>query len=273
MHKQPRTLWRASALALLMAGGSSAALGATSAQELTDARHETQIWTAYALSPYLRANDLKVSVQNGRAILSGKVSEDVNRDLAKDIALGVSGIREVDNQIVVDDNFRPVKADGERSFGEVIDDASITSTIKSKLLWSKNADGLSTNVDTRLGRVTLTGNAQNASDRELVEQLASNTRGVVDVDNQITLGALQTVAARTEDEPIPTMSDGWITTKVKSTLMYSNNVSGTAIGVRTDGGVVSLTGNVSNAAEHARAVALAQNVRGVKSVEAQGLLF
>jgi osmotically-inducible protein OsmY len=37
--------------------------------------YDTQIWTTYALSPYLRANELEVSVHDGKATLSGKVDE------------------------------------------------------------------------------------------------------------------------------------------------------------------------------------------------------
>ncbi|MGD9841630.1 MAG: BON domain-containing protein, partial [Steroidobacteraceae bacterium] len=63
----------------------------TISQDITEARQETQIWTTYALSPYLRANDLKVSVHAGKATLTGTVEESVSKDLAKQIALSVSG--------------------------------------------------------------------------------------------------------------------------------------------------------------------------------------
>lgn len=76
-------------------------------QDILEARQESQIWTTYALSPYLRANDLKVVVHNGKATLSGKVDEDVNKDLAKQIALGVTGIKDVDNQILVQADYVP----------------------------------------------------------------------------------------------------------------------------------------------------------------------
>ena len=84
---------------------------------------ETQIWTTYALSPYLRANDIKVSVHGGKATLTGKVEESVNKDLAKQIAMGVNGIKDVDNQIVIEANYVP-PAHSTRSFGEVVDDAT-----------------------------------------------------------------------------------------------------------------------------------------------------
>lgn len=277
MHKQPRTLFLASAITLAIATASGGVFAATASQEVTNARQETQIWTTYALSPYLRANDLKVSVENGKATLTGNVAEDVNKDLAKEIALGVKGITEVDNRIVVDADYQPAKPGSERSFGDAIDDAGITATIKSKLMWGKSTDGMSTNVDTRYGRVTLRGTVQSAAERDLAGRIATNTHGVVAVDNQIKVNALQPTIAQTSknmsNEAGADMSDSWITTKVKSTLLYSSNVSGTAIEVTTDKGVVSLSGKVNNGAEHDLAVELAQNVRGVRSVQSKQLVF
>ncbi|WP_238946874.1 BON domain-containing protein [Seongchinamella unica] len=97
----------ASTIMLSLAGGSSAIAADKMAQQLTDARQETQISTTYSLSSYLRATDLKVSVRNGRATLTGTVEDGVNRDLAKQIALGVSGITDVDNQIVIQQDYSP----------------------------------------------------------------------------------------------------------------------------------------------------------------------
>lgn len=277
MNKQPRNLFLASAIALAITTASGGVFAATASQEVTNARQETQIWTTYALSPYLRANDLKVTVENGKATLTGNVAEDVNKDLAKEIALGVKGITEVDNQIVVNADYQPAKPGTERSFGDAIDDASITATIKSKLMWGKSTDGMSTNVDTKYGRVTLRGTAQSAAERDLAGRIAMNTNGVVAVDNQLKVNALKpTIAENSKNmtnEAGADMSDSWITTKVKSTLLYSSNVSGTAIDVTTDKGVVSLRGKVNNGAEHDLAVELAQNVRGVKSVHSKELVF
>lgn len=277
MNKQPRNFFLASAIAMALASTSFGAIAATASQEVTNARQESQIWTTYALSPYLRANDLKVAVENGKATLTGNVAEDVNKDLAKEIALGVKGITEVDNRIVVNADYQPAKPGTERSFGDAIDDAGITATIKSKLMWGKSTDGMSTHVDTQYARVTLRGTAQSAAERDLAGRIAMNTNGVVAVDNQIKVNALKpTIAENSKNmttEAGADMSDSWITTKVKSTLLYSSNVSGTAIDVTTAKGVVNLSGKVNNGAEHDLAVELAQNVRGVKSVQSKELVF
>ncbi|MEO8499816.1 MAG: BON domain-containing protein [Vicinamibacteria bacterium] len=273
MSTNYRTLALGAALAFTLAVvGPSLAAQTTSAQEIQDARHETQIWTAFSLNPYLRANDLKVSVHSGKAVLTGRVEEGISKELAKQIALGVSGIVEVDNQILVQADREAPASSADRSFGERVEDATITATIKSKLLWSKYADGLTTNVDTNRGRVTLHGTADSPAARDLAEHLALNTLGVLSVDNRLEVkpGAISGLenAARAAELGI---TDSWITAKVKSTLMLSSNVSGTAIKVSTTGGVVTLSGNVDSGAERSLAIELARNVRGVRSVTSTGL--
>ena len=279
MHKLSRKLTRASGIAsgiaLVLLGTSGAATADTISQVITDARQETQIWSSYALSPYLRANDLKVTVHNGKATLTGTVEEDVNKDLAKQIAMGVDGVKDVDNQIVVRPDYAPPKRASTRGYGEVIDDASITAEVKSKLMWSKHVDSSDTDVTTNMGKVTLRGAAGSAEAKAFAGRLALNTRGVRSVDNQLVVkGDQATVAGKTKSsaqEVGHDIADGWITTKVKSTFMYSSNVDGSAIEVSTKDGIVTLSGKVDSGAERALAIEFANNVRGVKSVQSKEL--
>lgn len=244
---------------------SAVSVAATPSQDVINARQETQIWTTYALSPYLRAQDIEVSVDSGKATLTGTVEEDVNKALAKEIALGVTGIKDVDNKIVVKADYVPKKKD--RNYGDVIDDTSVTAAVKSKLLWSKYTNSETINVSTNNGKVTLKGTASSTDEKQLAERLTRNTRGVTGVINNLTISAT-TSSVKSNTEPSHTISDSWITTKVKSTFMYSSNVDGSDIDVSTNAGVVTLTGKVDSGAEHALAIELAQNVRGVKSVSA-----
>lgn len=270
MFMQKRNLLVASAIAAAIAGAAFA--NAKPSQEVVEARQESQIWTTYALSPYLRANDLKVSVHEGKATLTGNVAEGVNKDLAKQIALGVDGIKTVDNKIEVVPDYKAPAQSKERSYGEVVDDASITSAVKSKLLWSRHVDALNVDVDTARGKVKLTGTATSTEAKEAAGKLAMNTHGVHAVSNQLTVEAgkpeVTKVAAKAEGTDI---EDGWITTKVKSTFMYSNNVNGSDIAVSTNAGIVKLSGKMDSGAERALAIELARNVRGVKSVDSTSL--
>jgi len=274
MKNLPRKSMIAAYIALSIAGVSTATLAAPTSQEITEARQETQIWTTYALSPYLRASELKVTVHNGNATLTGKVDEDVNKDLAKEIALGVSGIKKVDNQIEVVSDYTPAPAT-ERSYGELVDDASITAAIKSKLIWSKNTEGGNTEVSTTAGKVTLKGTAESAPAKDLAGRMALNTRGVQSVSNELVVvpaktGIAEKAGSATEKAGLE-IADAWITTKVKSTLLYSSNVRGTNVMVSTKDGVVTLNGKVDSGAERALAIEMADNVRGVKRLDAKGL--
>lgn len=290
MSKSTKSLFLSSGLALAIMSMGQPALAQTDGESLTDVRQEVQIWTTYALNPYLRANDLKVTVKDGKATLTGYVPEGVNKELAKEIAMGVNGIKEVDNQIVVDGEKPVTHAAPVSSYGEVIDDATITVAVKSKLLWSKHTDSLKTTVETKSGRVTLSGTANSAAARDLAGRLAANTRGVISVRNMLkVVPAVKAAAATTSTvtgapagSVLPqvstakaeqAVSDTWITTKVKSTLLYSSNVSGADITVTTVAGVVTLKGKLDSGAERALAIELAQNVKGVKSVNAKDVTF
>ncbi|KAF1061419.1 MAG: Osmotically-inducible protein Y [Pseudomonas citronellolis] len=81
-----------------------------------------------------------------------------------------------------------------------------------------------------------------------------------------TLAANDTVQ-KTEEA----VSDTWITSKVKSTLIANKDISGTAIKVETNKGVVSLSGTVKTSAERDLAVETAKGIKGVKAVSADGL--
>jgi len=262
----------------VLASISGSAISDTSSPDVTAARQESQIWTTYSLSPYLRANDIKVSVDNGTATLTGTVEENTDKELAKQIALGVRGIENVDNQIKVEaDYVSPARASEERSFGEFVDDATITTSIKSKLLWSKSTKGLKMDVDTHMGAVKLLGNADSAESKEIAGRMAQNTNGVVSVDNQLVVDKANPASKEkpeaAKQDTSEAIADTWITTKVKSTYMYSSNVENDDITVSTKDGNVTLSGTVSSGAERALATELAQNIRGVKSVNATALKF
>jgi len=275
MNMQARKRWIASAIAISLSSVSGWSLAASATQDLVDARQEGQIDASYALNPYLRSSELKVAVHSGKATLTGTVEEDVSKDLAKQVALGVSGINEVDNQIQVQPGYVGPIAASKRSFGMVVDDASITTAVKSKLMWSKYTDGMTTSVDTTAGRVVLSGSADTAAARDLAGRLAMNTRGVIAVDNQLkVVAAKPSIGDKAESsahEAGVGIADSWITTKVKSTLLYSSNVESSDITVSTNSGIVTLSGKLGSGTERALAIELARNVRGVKSVNAKSL--
>lgn len=276
MNTYSRKLLLVTAMSLVLSSAGSYAAATEQKTDtstvVTNARQEAQIWTTYALSPYLRANELTVSVIEGTATLKGHVAEDVHKELAGEIAAGVKGIEKVDNQIIVDADYTAKPDANNRSYGDVIDDATITTAIKSKLLWSKHTEGMDTKVVTTNGKVQLSGTVASSQAKQQAEKLAKNTDGVRSVDNRLQVSD-RTTATTGTDNKSSVIADSWITTKVKSTFMYSSNVAGADISVTTNAGVVTLTGKVDSGVEQALAVELAQNIRGVKSVKSEKLTF
>ena len=245
-------------------------------RQLTEARQEGSVWTAFALNRHLSPFSIDVEIENGVAVLTGEVESEVDRDLAEQVALGVEGIREVDNQLKVEGETadRNTTDDNERSFSSRFNDATTTATVKSKLLWNRNTEGLDINVDTRNGIVTLQGNADTSEAKELAERLARNTEGVRQVDNQLEVNAEAGTADKAKaktDQAGAAISDAWISSKVKSSFLFNSSLDGLDISVDTKGGQVTLGGQVATSAEKDLATEIAENIRGVQGVNADSL--
>lgn len=241
--------------------------------QLAEARQEGSIWTAFALNKHLSPFKIDVSVEQGTAVLKGKVENQVDRELAERIALDTKGIDKVDNQLEIDPNVA-AEPGTKANMAQRFEDATLTATVKSKLLWSSVTEALNIDVDAKDGVVTLKGRAQSPEAKEVAGNLATNTDGVVSVNNLISISAADSIASRVDPQatsPVEDISDVWITSKVKSSLIYSRNLDGLNIKVDTKSGLVSLNGIVANYAEKELAVEIARNIRGVKGVNADAL--
>ncbi|ARU86524.1 BON domain-containing protein [Pseudomonas sp. M30-35] len=242
-------------------------------QELSEARQEGSIWTAMALNRHLNPFSIDNEVENGTAILTGTVESKVERDLAEQVALSIDGIKKVDNQLKIDNNVKP-KGKDSKTLANRLDDAGITATVKSKLLWNTNTEGLDISVKTEEGAVTLSGNAKTPAAKELAGRLATNTEGVREVFNHLSISKADSTATEAKNaanDASAAISDAWITSKVKSSFVYTRNLDAFAINVETNEGVVKLSGTVLSSAAKSLAVETARDIRGVRGVDADAL--
>lgn len=76
---------------------------------------------------------------------------------------------------------------GQQSAGNYIDDAGITTLVKSRMLEDKNVSGTSILVETLNGTVMLSGFAKSALERNTAEQIARGVKGVTSVKNEIAI--------------------------------------------------------------------------------------
>jgi len=106
------------------------------------------------------------------------------------------------------------------------------------------------------GVVTLTGTVAEESHKSLAEDTVASLPGVKSVDNQLVINGEQPAEH----------SDGWITMKVKTALLFHRNVSATGTTVYTKDGVVNLQGEASSLAAKELTTEYAKDIDHVKSV-------
>ncbi|MDR8013462.1 BON domain-containing protein [Ectopseudomonas guguanensis] len=268
---KPLMLAASTALLLGLTPLASQATEGALAAQLDAARQEGSIWTAFALNRHLNPFKLEIGVEDGVATLGGKVENEVQKELAEQVALSIEGIDSVDNRIEVGGD---AVEGNPPAMVQRLEDASLAATVKSKLLWNSTTRGLDIQVRSETGNVTLSGNAQTPAAKELAGQLAANTDGVREVFNHLSISTADSTSSEVQatlDDAREDISDSWITSKVEASFLFSRNLDAMNISVDTADGLVSLRGSVLSSAEKRLAVEIARNIRGVRGVDADAL--
>lgn len=74
---------------------------------------------------------------------------------------------------------------GQETVGAYVDDAGITTLVKTRFVENKQVDAASIKVETLNGTVMLSGFAKNGAERNTAEAIARGVKGVVSVRNEI----------------------------------------------------------------------------------------
>lgn len=265
--------WKKKTLSVIVAMliGASGPAFAAAGEQNSDTWTKAKLVTTYTLNRHLNPFDIDVDVQKGVVTLRGKVESSVERDLATELARSIEGVREVRNELAIDPNSAGQARD--QSFTSKVNDANITAKVKSQLLWNRNTHGMNIDVDTRGGVVTLNGTVKSSSESELAELIARNTSDVAKVNNQLKIdsktASTSDKAANTARSVEQNISDTWITTKVKSALLYNRFIDSEDIKVETRNGVVYLKGTVEDRHQKDQALSVTRDIRGVKDVKAE----
>lgn len=170
------------AMAANDAGSNQANSSLSEKVQNSDVVIKTKIVTAYTLNQQLNPFDIKVTVDNNNVTLTGSVQDQGEKDLAEEIAKGVDGVGSVTNNIVVE---KSAKRSNKPNFAQVVDDATTTAAVKSRLLMNSSTSGLDIHVKTVNGVTTLTGTVKSKTEKELAGKLTANTTGVSKVKNHL----------------------------------------------------------------------------------------
>lgn len=192
-----------------------------------------------------------------------------NTFLAASLAMTLGSVAA--NAVAADQPQPQAHSDG---MGAAISDTVITAKVKAKLMGEKGLKKSEIDVTTTNGVVTLTGSASNSDAKGLAEDMTKSVEGVKSVDNTLKTPAGSEASAKTHKAMEKTkrvVADSWITTKVKSEILADSLTKGFDVNVETRHGVVILKGKLANQAAVDHVKLMAQNVDGVKSVDASGL--
>jgi osmotically-inducible protein OsmY len=138
-----------------------------------------KIQTALLFHSNVRASKTEVLVKNGVVTLKGKAQSQAQKELTTEYTKDVEGVKEVKNEMTM--------AKPSETIGDKIDDASITAQVKMTLMMHKSTGAIRTSVATDNGVVTLSGQAKNDAERDLVTKLTEDVEGVNNVVNKMTV--------------------------------------------------------------------------------------
>lgn len=141
--------------------------------------------------------------------------------------------------------------------GEELDDALITTKVKSKLAADPTVNPFEIDVDTLEQVVYLSGTVDTWDERMQAEHLARDTGGVVGVVNELNFG---------EHDVLEELNDTRIVSKVEAKLAIDPDINPFDLDVDSDLGVVTLRGQVRTGGQKREAEAIARNTVGVKRV-------
>lgn len=139
----------------------------------------------------------------------------------------------------------------------IVQDQRAGATLQQKILKTPELKNTHIVIATFNHIMLLAGQVSTEEQKNLVYQMATNTKYVSRVYNQITIGPVSSRWQRTKD--------AWITTKVKSELLAKPGLHSTEIKVVTEDGTVYLMGKLSHQ-QADMATDITRKIDGVRTV-------
>jgi osmotically-inducible protein OsmY len=166
----------------------------TMAQTIDDSTITGSVKSMLLADSRTQGFDINVDTARGVVTLNGGADSQAAKTAAGQLAANAAGVVRVDNRLIVatDGTYRRQEANTETASGRVrdalddtgdtVDDAWITSKVKSQFLADQDIKGLNITVETNDNVVTLSGIAQSNQNRQRAIELARATKGVRSVN-------------------------------------------------------------------------------------------
>jgi hyperosmotically inducible periplasmic protein len=147
-------------------------------EQIDDTMITTKVKAELIGDPLTKAHEIDVEVFKGRVQLNGFVRTEAMRTQAVALARRVNGVVAVDNNL-------KLKQSGERTDGDVVDDNTLTASVKSALASDTRTNAFRINVEIRDSVVLLAGFVNSSEGRTAAGEVARAVKGVARVDNQL----------------------------------------------------------------------------------------
>lgn len=177
------------------APGGEASAGEEPTQPMQDAWIDLRLESAYLFNGHLNNFNIQTDVDRGAVLLTGTVQSDIDRDLAEEIARSLTGVKAVNNHLLVKETLvEQESAKDDRSSAERADDADTTARVQTRIDANEHLTDLDIDVETRNAVVRLEGEVSNHAQRQLAGLIARNTPDVRSVANELRVQPVQPVA-------------------------------------------------------------------------------
>lgn len=245
MYKHPATMKYSFIAAAIVAVILSTSISAYASD--MDDQIESSFKKSFVFKTYLKDEHIKIASKEGVVTLSGEVFDDAHKPMAGNTAEAITGVKSVDNQIVIREDRLPENSD-----------TWIRMKVQTALVFHSNVSASKTEVSVKNGVVTLKGEAESSAKKELTTQYAKKVEGVKSVINNMKLSKSETMGEKIDDASI--------TAQVKMTLLLHSSTSAIRTSVTTKDGVAMVSGKAQNAAEVDLVTKLVEDVDGVIGV-------
>lgn len=198
------------------------------AEQRTDTGITTELKTKITDDELLNDTDISVETNDGVVNLTGSVTNEAQKERAKELATKIDGVKSVNDNLQIGEaktalnnaedkvedaaektaekgkDLADKTADESKDLahkaaneskdlahktGEKVNDASITAEIKLKLAGDDLTDALDIDVDTNNGVVTLNGNVSSQAEADRAVQLAKSVEDVKNVESNLKIQA------------------------------------------------------------------------------------
>jgi osmotically-inducible protein OsmY len=209
---------------------------------MTDQTVKQNVLDELSWEPSIQAAHIGVTARDGVVTLTGHVDSYAEKVAAEHAAERIFGVKAVAQELEVRYPFTPAEGDDD-----------VAKRVLQTLSWDMFVPRDKVKVKIEKGYVTLSGDLDWQYQRESAEHAVRRLSGVVGVSNQIVIK--------------PTVKAADVRDKIKAAFGRSSEIDADDITITTDGGKVTLSGQVKTYHERFLAQSKAWSAPGVTQVE------